>query len=1218
MSQGKELVQLLNQELDLGMDGLAIDLMASRFDTAFFDEGEDVDVFGAQLYINSWDSAVTDDDIQGVKDNNEEYFEADLPDYTVSIDAPESVNENEEFDVTVTVDNTGETEVTQDIVLSINGYDDTEADFTVAAGESGSFTFDGITLENAGDLYISVNYGAVTESEALEVIEFIEGETFTLTEGIDTIEGTDGNDTFVGDHDTINLGDSIDGAAGHANKFEILLADDGDNTYFTGVDVVNVQQFWIRDLETDGTGAGNTTLNFDAVIGAEQIWADRSNSAGDTRVEDVQDQVTVGMFDTRDGTVFEVEYAGTIVADDEAPQAVVLDNIRGTTSTLEVSDGTNTLTAYEITSTGARDGANTLQELIDPNDIESITIDGGRDLEITNALGTSVVNVNAADLEAALDLTFGATDVDGADGFTFAGAQGENVIDFTSLANMDSADANVSITGGESDDEFSFANELSAIDTDAEVSIDGGEGTNTLVVTGDDAIDSNETDMEGVLSNFQIVENALGDEQDINITQVGGVELLVVEENSQNGTNSLTFNDGVEVQIADVSDYSYGVVLSVDNVDPAEDEIVSEQNVVYGSEDLDADKTFGDITLDNTASLSFTAQSDGDDRAITVGNIDAGGSGNNELNTISLNAESAALTMGTATTVNGAAEDTDVVTVNAQGDNDTTTGEITLGDNTNRVDYNVEGEGDHAIALADQSDLDAAADTDQAAGEGVVISGVGTGTATLAAGTSVLDGLTVNATGYAGTGAVEVNAGTDALDVRDFSSIDEYVLSFDINGGEFRGIEDGSTVIVETNQGNAPLDLRGREGGTLNIFLDGDSLGNGDGLDNGITVRNVNDLVITGEDYAATASVTVGGIVTADGIGDTDALESLTLNAATEGSDTNLNIDSAIEVGRSDAVSESNSFDLNLQGEGTILVDDLDLSSSAGDVSGDRTDITDLTVNTEVGDGDRVLTEVQMGEGAEVSLDLQGDGFVEIGTLTLEAATETLNINSVGANEEGEANEVGSDTALDMDYGDLEEIVFTGNQDLNVDVEIADSDFDTSAGVTLDASGFSGKLTLDIGQEATDTDNGNEHTVILGVGDADISLENRTDQTEDETDNDYYVFEFAGDDIGDVEVSDFVSYALTEASTTDDTDPANADVLDLSNFALGAFDETAFQAELDKIDGAGKTATYEGLNFEQDAGNLLITSDLFEGTIQLMGVKGEDLSAADNFVDWAI
>jgi len=146
--------------------------------------------------------------------------------------------------------------------------------------------------------------------------------------------------------------------------------------------------------------------------------------------------------------------------------------------------------------------------------------------------------------------------------------------------------------------------------------------------------------------------------------------------------------------------------------------------------------------------------------------------------------------------------------------------------------------------------------------------------------------------------------------------------------------------------------------------------------------------------------------------------------------------------------------------------------------------------------------------------------------------------------------------------------------------------------LTFDASEFTGTLLTATITVGANNDNGNEHTVILGESDATITLTDRSTTNAGDDDNDFFVFEFAGDDIGDVSIDEFVANALVDG--TDNTKPNNHDVLDLSEFGITGL------ADLDLAVGGG--------DLEITAGD-----GEFEGTITLLGVGATGDVTADNF-----
>ncbi len=99
------------------------------------------------------------------------------------------------------------------------------------------------------------------------------GTTFTLTNSVETLTGTSGNDTFNAIVDTtgatvlstLNSGDSINGGAG-TDKLNVTYTGTTGNPV---VDLTSVEQVYLRPLV-------NTTQSAATWTGVEQIWADRS------------------------------------------------------------------------------------------------------------------------------------------------------------------------------------------------------------------------------------------------------------------------------------------------------------------------------------------------------------------------------------------------------------------------------------------------------------------------------------------------------------------------------------------------------------------------------------------------------------------------------------------------------------------------------------------------------------------------------------------------------------------------------------------------------------------------------------------------------------------------------------------------------------------------------------------------------------------------------
>jgi hypothetical protein len=106
-----------------------------------------------------------------------------------------------------------------------------------------------------------IKYGKYDGHNPYPAVENVDpdpdGETYTLTTGIDTLEGTTGDDTFIGGvagatADTVNLGDTLDGKAG-TDTFRISVS--GGNA------IPSIQTTAVENYEITSTGADSLAIN---------------------------------------------------------------------------------------------------------------------------------------------------------------------------------------------------------------------------------------------------------------------------------------------------------------------------------------------------------------------------------------------------------------------------------------------------------------------------------------------------------------------------------------------------------------------------------------------------------------------------------------------------------------------------------------------------------------------------------------------------------------------------------------------------------------------------------------------------------------------------------------------------------------------------------------------------------------------------------------------
>ena len=101
-----------------------------------------------------------------------------------------------------------------------------------------------------------------TEADAAEAVAALpetgtgSGQTFTLTDGIDTPVGTNSNDTFIANNDTWNVGDTIDGGNGIDT---LTIANENEDLTLAGRTLTSVENLTIINVDPD---SGDQDFNF--------------------------------------------------------------------------------------------------------------------------------------------------------------------------------------------------------------------------------------------------------------------------------------------------------------------------------------------------------------------------------------------------------------------------------------------------------------------------------------------------------------------------------------------------------------------------------------------------------------------------------------------------------------------------------------------------------------------------------------------------------------------------------------------------------------------------------------------------------------------------------------------------------------------------------------------------------------------------------------------
>ena len=275
-----------------------------------------------------------------------------------------------------------------------------------------------------------------------------QGQTYTLTENVETVIGTDSDNTFnayskftvVGQVPTLQSGDSIDGKGGT----DTLTADlFGGNTVVPTL--AGVENLVLSDY---GTGTGGT-LNLSNATGVQSV--EYKLLVGGTTLDAVGNLVSLSATNITGDRDITVSYLPAALSG-ESVQTV---NVTGADLDDVVFTGSGALETVNIMVGAGESSIDGLSgtALDDAMTKVVITGEGKLSANLTNNTASSLANTKLATVDAsaatgALTLTVGVA-------------------------------LNQNITGGKGDDTLTFGNTLTKDDT-----VTGGDGTDTLKATG--------------------------------------------------------------------------------------------------------------------------------------------------------------------------------------------------------------------------------------------------------------------------------------------------------------------------------------------------------------------------------------------------------------------------------------------------------------------------------------------------------------------------------------------------------------------------------------------------------------------------------------------------------------------------------------------------------------------------------------------------------------
>ena len=350
------------------------------------------------------------------------------------------------------------------------------------------------SADNLADLQAvvsSVTADDATVEAAKNDISNSTGETFTLTTNVDNLAGTAGNDTFIGDSQSMSAADTISGGSG--NDIAKFFINTDESVVMSGVETVELQasaasNFTASNVTDVDTFVSNQSTADLEITGITNNAALKAVSAAGNATDDMK-----------------VTYGTGALASSSAALSLVADGVGSSATNFE----------FDVTTTGT-DKFTTLN-LKGENNKSYVELDGTAgdvDLATVNGSGDAMVVLGDAQFELVnvtnvnLEASTGGMDID--------------------LATSSNAQ-NVTVVGGAGNDTVRFA--AGQFNTNDNVNL--GDGVLDTIITGDAAFTSSTSAVVKALTAASNVEVAGS-----SVTAANGIS---VDMSVLTGINGFTF-----------------------------------------------------------------------------------------------------------------------------------------------------------------------------------------------------------------------------------------------------------------------------------------------------------------------------------------------------------------------------------------------------------------------------------------------------------------------------------------------------------------------------------------------------------------------------------------------------------------------------------------------------------------------------------------------------
>lgn len=421
-------------------------------------------------------------------------------------------------------------------------------------------------------------------SEDEQVVVSKPGETFFLTDQIDNVKGTAGDDVFKAPEGTMSAFDTVDGGTGN-DTLEVYGASAELKGTYTNIENLVIVDATNANNDKDidlSSFSGSFTLKggSDASVTVKNVAGQKLVLDGTTKAI----TLTANMADTQTTANLVSQNAGNTVKFSLAGKALTDVNLVTDGANVDTISGTNTIKNVNVTATG--DAEVTLENMAK---LENVTVAGAGavDLTVTDSVKTVDASANAGGVTV---------DLSNADEAVFTGGAGKDSIIVSG--------SNAAHDLGAGDDTLTFSDALGEKGT-----VEGGEGTDTISVTATKLANLVTELKNGDITGFEVLSVSDQVTAGVDMAKFSGIDHLVLEAGIAASQTIANMQSGSTLELTDNAGNAFTV--SVAGADKATDDVL---NIVLSK---DGSLVANTVTVKDVETINIVADDSNDDANAT-------------------------------------------------------------------------------------------------------------------------------------------------------------------------------------------------------------------------------------------------------------------------------------------------------------------------------------------------------------------------------------------------------------------------------------------------------------------------------------------------------------------------------------------------------------------------------------------------------------------------